>query len=272
MAETEIRISEESKKWENLTITNRFMFNKIFTTNIDFCKKLLEILLGFKIVEIKPPQSEYVIEGNIENRAVRFDVYTEDKNHLYDIEMQTTKEDDLPERVRYYQSMMDIDSLPSGRPFKDLKNSIVIFICMFDPFSKNEPKYIFRNIDIKNKTTELNDRTSKVFFNVKAYDKIKEDAELKGLLKFFSENKSETSFAGLLKELVKVAKKNERWRQDYMEYERWKYYTEQEGVRKGIAQQKAEDEKLIANVTAQKDAEIQRLQAELAKLRASRSL
>lgn len=258
----------EIESWDSLTITNRFIFNKVFTTNPDVCKKLLEILLGIKIARIEPPQGEYVIEGSIENRAVRFDVYTEDENHLYDIEMQTTKADDLPERARYYQSLMDMDSLQAGRPFKDLKDSIVIFICTFDPSDKKKPKYVFKNLDVSDSKTELNDRTTKIFFYVDAYDKITNNENLKGLLQYFSQNKSTTKFAGNLKKLVKIAKKNERWRQEFMEYERWKYYTEQEGVKKGIqqgaVQQKAEDEKIFM----QKDAEIQRLKEELAKLKA----
>lgn len=75
--------------------------------------------------------------------------------------MQTTIEDDLSERARYYQAMMDVDSLESGKPYKDLKNSIVIFICTFDPFEKRRPKYEFRNIDVHDHETELNDRTTK---------------------------------------------------------------------------------------------------------------
>lgn len=273
----EMRIED----WSRVTITNRFMFNKVFSTNIGACRRLLEILLGIKIRKIKKPQGEYLIEENIENHAVRFDVFTEDKNHIYDIEMQTFYEDDLPERSRYYQSMMDVDSLKAGRPYKDLKDSIVIFICTFDPVGDRQAKYVFENVDVLNKKFDsdgnrrllaLGDRTKKIFFNVNEYDKIKDDDELKGLLKFFSQNKAETAFASSLTELVKIARKNERWRQDYMTYERWQYYERQHGIaqgiaqgfQQGIAQQKAEDEKLIV----QKDAENAQLISEIASLEA----
>lgn len=253
--------------WSRVTITNRFMFNKVFTTNIGACRRLLEILLETRIRKIKKPQGEYLIEKNIENHAVRFDVFTEDKNHIYDIEMQTFYEDDLPERSRYYQSMMDVDSLKSGQPYKDLKSSVVIFICTFDPVGDRQAKYVFENVDVQNEKfdsdgnrifVELGDRTKKIFFNVNQYDKIKNNGELKGLLKYFSKDKAETSFASSLTELVKIARKNERWRQDYMTYERWQYYERQHG----ISQQKAEDEKLIA----QKDAENARLNERIAQL------
>lgn len=270
--------TNKADNWENLTITNRFIFNKVFTNNPDACRQLLEILLGMKIARIQKPQGEFVIEGNIENHAVRFDIFTKDKNQHYDVEMQTTIEDDLPERARYYQAMMDVDSLESGKPYKDLKNSIVIFICTFDPFKKQRPKYEFRNLDIHDRETELGDRTTKIFFNVNEYDKIQDDEALKSLLKYFSQNKSEDGFTDSLTNLVKIAKKNERWRQDYMTYERWQYYERQHGIKEGyeegvqtgiaqgisqgIAKQKAEDEKRIASQAL----EIAELKAQLAKL------
>lgn len=206
---------ENSLDWSKLTITNRFMFNKVFTTNTEACKRLLEILLNIKIAKIEAPKGEYTLEGgSIENRGVRFDVFTEDDNHLYDIEMQTVEETDLPERARYYQDMMDVDSLKAGEPYSRLKDSVVIFICTFDIFKNIEPKpvRIFKNMNIEDKQTELNDRTKKIFFNINEYDKIKNNKDLKALLKFFSKNKTETEFTNSLKELVKIAKQNERWR------------------------------------------------------------
>lgn len=257
----DIKFENENRNWAKQTITNRFMFNKVFTNNHDACRRLLEILLGIKISRIEPPRGEYTIEGNIEKHAVRLDIYTENGQQLYDIEMQTTSEADLPERARYYQSLMDTDSLEAGKPYGDLKNSIVIFICTFDPFSRKKPKYEFKNLDTDD-GNELGDRTRKIFFNIREYDKIKEDKELKGLLKFFCENKAETDFTNSLKELVKSARKNERWRQDYMTYERWEYYTKQAGIREGVAYQKAKDEKLLA----EKETEIETLKAKIAEL------
>ncbi len=274
MKEKVVQSKEESNDWSNQKITNRFMFNKVFTTNSEACRRLLEILLGIKIVKIKKPQGEYTIESNIENRGVRFDVFTEDNKHLYDIEMQTVEETDLPERVRYYQGMMDVDSLKTGEPYSKLKNSVVIFICTFNPFKNAEAKAvrIFKNIDIEDKQTELNDRTKKVFFNVKNYDKIQNNNELKGLLKFFAKNKAETEFTKTLTNLVNLARKNERWRQDYMTYERWQYYERQHGIKEGeaigIAKQKAEDEKLLRQTVAQKDAEVARQAKRIAELEA----
>ena len=66
-----------------------------------------------------------------DGKGIRFDVYTEDeKNTVYDIEMQTTSQKDLPKRSRYYQGMVDLNLIERGAKFKQLKNSYIIFICL----------------------------------------------------------------------------------------------------------------------------------------------
>ena len=48
------------------------------------------------------------------SRGVRFDVYTQGDNRIFDIELQTANEGDLPKRARYYQGVIDVDNLPEG--------------------------------------------------------------------------------------------------------------------------------------------------------------
>lgn len=266
----------EIEDWNSLTITNRFMFYKVFTTYPDACKRMLEILLGIKIAKIEYPKGERVFEIDYDAHSVRLDIFTQDKNHLYDIEMQVESEEDLPERARYYQGIMDSASLKPGEPYKNLKDSIVIFICLSDPFGRGEAKYEFENLDVKNGKSKLGDRTKKIFFNVAKYDKITDDEELRTLLGYFSASKTDSVFTASLEKLVKIARHNEQWRQTYMTLERWKYYTEREGIRKGIQtgilqgiqQQKAEDEKLLKEEREKNDVLLKRiaeLEAKLAK-------
>lgn len=266
----------EIEDWNSLTITNRFMFYKVFTTYPDACKRMLEILLGIKIAKIEYPKGERVFEIDYDAHSVRLDIFTQDKNHLYDIEMQVESEEDLPERARYYQGIMDSASLKPGEPYKNLKDSIVIFICLSDPFGRGEAKYEFENLDVKNGKSKLGDRTKKIFFNVAKYDKITDDEELRTLLGYFSASKTDSVFTASLEKLVKIARHNEQWRQTYMTLERWKYYTEREGIRKGIQtgilqgiqQQKAEDEKLLKKEREKNDVLLKRiaeLEAKLAK-------
>ena len=236
-----------SLDWSEQKITNSFMFYKIFTTYPDACKELLEILLGFKIAKIEYPQGERIFNVDAEAHSVRLDIFTQDDNHIYDIEMQTTAEEDLPERARYYQGVMDTATLKPSEPYKELKDSIIIFICTFDPFKKGKVKYVFKNLDIENPKNELGDRTTKIFFNTSKYDKIQDNKELKCLLEYFNSNKADSVFTSSLERLVTTAKHNLQWRQTYMTLERFQYYASQRALKQGIqegieqGQQKAKE-------------------------------
>ena len=60
--------------------------------------------------------------------------------------MQTTIPDDLPRRMRYYQSMIDVDSLIAGSNYITLKESYIIFLCTKDPFRLGLPVYTFNSV------------------------------------------------------------------------------------------------------------------------------
>ena len=42
----------------------------------------------------------------------------------------------LPKRARYYSGQMDLDLLRQGMEYEELPDTIVIFLCMFDPFGR----------------------------------------------------------------------------------------------------------------------------------------
>ena len=56
------------------------------------------------------------------------------QDDIFICQMQTTDKKDLPLRARYYQSLMDIESTQRGTKYKALKQNVVIFICLQDPF------------------------------------------------------------------------------------------------------------------------------------------
>ena len=43
------------------------------------------------------------VDMTYDGKGVRFDVYGEDDDTVYDIEMQTSITADIPKRIRYYQ-------------------------------------------------------------------------------------------------------------------------------------------------------------------------
>lgn len=70
--------------------------------NPELCKELLHrILPDLKIDRIEYPELQKTIKPDIDARRVRLDVYVKDnKNTVYDIEMQVSNTRELPERSR----------------------------------------------------------------------------------------------------------------------------------------------------------------------------
>lgn len=149
-------------------------------------------------------------------KAVRLDIYVEDrKGTVYNIEMQVAAKRNLPKRSRYYQGMIDLNSIERGARYNSLKKSYVIFICMFDPFEKNLPIYTFSNHCKEMPDLELGDRTTKVFVN--PYGDTKElTEEIKAFFEYLKEELTQTDFTKKLYEEVEKARENKEWRREYM--------------------------------------------------------
>ena len=233
---TQVKEQTLEEKWQNVTIANNFIFYKVMHNNPDVCKELLEILLEIKIDHIVMRQEEE-IAIDYGKKGVRLDVYAVGATQSFDIEMQTTDTGELPERARYYQSILDVDDLNSGKNYNELKTSYVIFICIPDIFKKGLAKYTFENYCVEDNKIKLNDRTYKLFFIAENYDKIL-NAEQKGVLKMVMNNESTTKFSDKVSDLVEDAKHNAYWRKQFIEFEIQQRYQFSAGKKEG-AQEKA---------------------------------
>ena len=202
--------------WEELQISNDFIFGKIMQ-DPKLCKGLLQrILPGLKIDRIEYPETQKAIRPDIDAKSVRLDVYVEDgKGTVYDIEMQVSTSKELPKRTRYYQSLLDMQMIDKGEPYKKLKPSYIIFICPFDQFGMGRHIYTFENICKEDKSVLLNDGTTKIFLNAKGtMDDV--SPELKAFLDYVAGKKPADPFVDELEEAVKNARKNREWRHEYM--------------------------------------------------------
>ena len=206
---------QEFKKWEDLTITDDFMFCKVMS-DPDICKELLEILLHIKIerLEFQEPQKSFKLTS--ESRGIRLDVYVKDSNRVFDIELQTTNERNLELRTRYYQGVMDISELEKGEFFSNMKESYIIFICMFDPFGADMPIYTVKQTFKENEKLIFDDKTHKIFYNVNAFEKLSNDVETKAFLEYLCKHQSTTKFTQSLETAVYRNRNNQFWRHDYM--------------------------------------------------------
>ena len=223
--------------WEELTFANNFLFCKIMEENPEICRRLLEILLHIKIEKLSPPKSEWAMQESVGSKGVRFDIYTKDDKRVFDIEVQTTSQKNLPKRSRYYQSVIDLDNLSHGEKYSQLKDTYVIFLCLSDPFSENLPVYFFENICRTDNKIKLNDGTYKVFFNASEYAKMENDEE-KNFFKFLAGHKAENALTKSIEEKVIIARKNMEWKKLYMTWQQTideeKDIAFEEGVRQGL--------------------------------------
>ena len=88
---------------------------------------MLEAILGDEIGEIREFYQQKIINNAYGAKGVRFDVLVkDDKERLYNIEMQMTNEPDLAHRLRYYQGSIDIASLDVGQAYSELPQTIIM--------------------------------------------------------------------------------------------------------------------------------------------------
>ena len=84
--------------WEELDITNDFLFGKVMR-NSEICRQVLETILNIEIDRIEYPEEQKSIDMTVDAKSVRLDVYVRDfLGTVYNIEMQTTNTGDLPKR------------------------------------------------------------------------------------------------------------------------------------------------------------------------------
>ena len=83
------------------------------------------------------------------------------------MEVQTSDKKNLPRRMRYYQSTIDISILKRGVDYKELKASYVIFICNYDEFGRGRYIYTFENTCREEPGLTFGDDAYKVVVNTK---------------------------------------------------------------------------------------------------------
>jgi len=222
------------RPFDELTFTDGFMFY-LAMQDEEICKGVIERLLGIKIKKIEYLNTEETMKVDYESKSIRLDVYTEADNKVYDVEVQTYKEDDIGKRLRYYQSVIDIDNLKHGQPYSKLKESIIIFIATRDLLKKGLSRYTFSNICHEDTNIELNDKTLKVIYNLKGDFNNLKLAE-KELLEYMANGKSNNKFTDKIDGIVAELKKQEKWRREYMTWEMTMLQVQETARNEGIAQ------------------------------------
>ena len=241
------------KSWEELTISDNFLFLKVMQDK-RICKRLLEKILNINISEVYYPETEKSIDVSAVSKSVRLDVFVKTETGMTaDIEMQVTAGavGELPHRMRYYQAMIDLEALGKGQDYTELKLTFIIFICTFDPFGLNRKIYTFTNRCREEEELELGDGTAKIFLNAKGTDG-EVDGDIEKFLAYVNGQAAEGEFTKDIAAEVKRIKEHEETRLEYMtlmmelKQQRREGFAEghamglAKGIAKGIAKGQAE--------------------------------
>ena len=214
----------------DIPLENDAMFSTVMQYE-DACRGLIETIFeGRRVRRLHykdlPPTSQKSIIFDPANKSIRLDVFFEDGDTVYDIEMQKVDTGNLPLRARMYSSMMDANMLDKGLEYERLKDSYVIFICMFDLFERGRTKYTFRSICEEAEDLPLGDGRCIMFLNTKgSIGELGKDMDAffeylnGGVASIGTGKDSGSEFVEMVDNYVLDINGDEDWRQGYMKYE-----------------------------------------------------
>ena len=153
--------------------------------------------------------------------------------------MQTGRKKELPKRSRYYQSVADVSTTPTGAKYRNLPDNILIFICTFDPFDRAFPRYTFQYTCDEDPELKLQDGSLRIFLNATANHLDSLDQKLQAFYHYLQEGVVESELARTISESITTLKNNSLERRHYMT---WavkmadaRYDDYNEGYEKGIS-------------------------------------
>ncbi len=207
------------KSYEELVFSDDFMFGRVMRDQ-ELCHDVLECLLQEPVGKLKEITAQKVLAYTEEGKPVRFDIYAGDDKRVYDSEMQnldkqTVESLYLEKRSRFYQSSIDTDHMNKKGSYKNLPDSVIMFICTFDPMCKGLAKYTFKERCEEDNGIYLNDGTEKIYYNCTYTGKdIPED--VKKLYEYIAKGKVSDNLTKRIDSKVKEVRKREEWRSEYM--------------------------------------------------------
>lgn len=222
-------LRELETRWQSLTIANDFVFGKVMLDE-DLCREVLETILNVQIDRIEYIGREDSLNETPEGKGVRLDVYVRDgAGTIYNVEMQATDTHELPQRTRYYHSMLTFSQLSRGDSYRSLRDAYVIFICGFDLFGKGHRVYSFENRCLDDGSLALNDGTHTIFLAASSPEEPSKGKRVNELLDYVAKGKVSGELSSKLNDAVSRVRNNDKWRLEFM----WQEVRDQLNVDKG---------------------------------------
>jgi predicted transposase/invertase (TIGR01784 family) len=212
------------------------------TTRPDLCHELLELIIGHPVGKFVAVDAQKAIKPSIDGKGVRFDVYSEDEEAIYDCEMQTGNYSNLPKRSRYYQGMIDLGCIESGADYSSLKKTFVIFICKDDCFGQKRHQYTFLNLCKEDPHLPLGDEAYKIFLCAEG-EQNDVSPKMQAFLAYVAGKLNDHPFVKELDEEVKQIKENQNWRVEFMNNYAREMDLLREGREQGLIEGRNEERK-----------------------------
>ena len=133
---------------------------------------VLSVFMDEPDIELQDVKVEQVVLNKSGKRAIRLDAWAKSvDNRQFNMEMQNdVRQDDLRKRSRFYQGMLDMPILKSGKEtrYRMLSSTVIIFITQEDIFGRDRAKYTFTEQCEEVPDLKLDDGTTKIFFNMES--------------------------------------------------------------------------------------------------------
>ena len=207
--------AELQKKWESLTFTDNFIFSRVMHDE-HICRQVVELILGVRIGEIRYLSAQDEHKTDPDSMRIIMDVFLQDENRIINVEVQTGHKKELPKRSRYYQSVADVSTTSTGTKYRDLPENILIFICTFDPFDRDFPRYTFQYICNEDKRLKLRDGSLRIFLNTKATKLSALDQKLQAFYHYLQDGVADSTLTQEIFNKITTLKNNSIERRSFM--------------------------------------------------------
>lgn len=284
----------QKRKLVDLNLLDDFLFWSMVSypnIGVPFVREILRIIFRRDFGELKITAQKTYYGSDTDGHGTRLDVYMEEEDmralaqpgSIFDLEPNLKRDKqsvaELPRRVRFYHSVIDIEALRSGTGYQNLKNVLIIVITPFDPFDRDRMVYTIGNRCLEEPDMPYDDGMMTLFLNTKGTREIP-FPELGQLLHYMEETTPENAVTpGLqaIQQMVDIVKQDKEVSLRYMKsWEIKEMWIEvgREEERENTERERLRAEKAEAEIQqAQKIAEnanreLLRLQEENARLKA----
>ena len=124
-----------------LRLIDDTFFAVCFEQDIELTELILRIILEKDDLEVTYVKTQHAIRGLGGHSALLDALAKDSSGKTYNIEVQRSNQGAIPQRARYYGSLIDSQSLREGEEYKDLHETYVIFITEHDVMKGNLPIY-----------------------------------------------------------------------------------------------------------------------------------